>query len=168
MNLIFQYQVTWLIKYENVASISNAYRLFVPVVNEIEERAMDDEQDVDENKEVVWIPESIVACEPIKWLRQLNKTPPKPPCSQCKGNYHENQHENPCNSLNPFNKIHVFWPVFTKVLNHVKVVYGIGLVCKPWKVTGKMVSGMEYDTNYNGCSYSLLVFKKGRAKTLIK
>lgn len=42
--------------------ISEPYRLLVPFVNEIQTRAMDDEQDVDNDKEMVWIPEGIEAC----------------------------------------------------------------------------------------------------------
>lgn len=53
---------------------------------------MDDEQNVDKDEQVVWIPESIVASEPVKWLRQLNKAPSEPPSGQRESNQHEDHH----------------------------------------------------------------------------
>lgn len=38
-----------------------SYRLFVPLMNEEQEGAVDEEQDVDDSKKVVWIPECIEA-----------------------------------------------------------------------------------------------------------
>lgn len=42
--------------------ISEPYRLKVPFVHEVQKCAVDDEQDIDNDKEMVWIPEGIEAC----------------------------------------------------------------------------------------------------------
>lgn len=41
--------------------IKRTYRLLVPLVHQVKENAMDEEQDVDNDKKVVWIPERIEA-----------------------------------------------------------------------------------------------------------
>lgn len=43
----------------------NAYRLFVPFLGEIEVVAMDDEEDIDNDKEMVRVPEGIEPCESL-------------------------------------------------------------------------------------------------------
>lgn len=37
-------------------------------MNHVEENAVNDEQDVYNNKQMVWIPEGIETCEPVKGL----------------------------------------------------------------------------------------------------
>ena len=61
--------------------IIHTYRLTVPSVFKVEEYAMNDEQDVNNDKQVVWIPEGIETRQPIKRLGQLNKAPPEPSSS---------------------------------------------------------------------------------------
>jgi hypothetical protein len=41
---------------------------------------MDGEQDVDNDKQVVRIPECIVSSEPVKGFWKLNEAPPEPSC----------------------------------------------------------------------------------------
>lgn len=56
------------------------YRLKVPFVHKIEKHAVDNEQDIYNDKKVVRVPKGIEPSEPIKGLRKLNETPPEPSC----------------------------------------------------------------------------------------
>lgn len=68
------------------------YRLKVPSVNEIEKHAVDYEQDIDNDKQVVWIPEGIEASESVKGLGKLNEASSEPPCGKCEGHSHADNH----------------------------------------------------------------------------
>jgi len=75
----------------------------VPFMHEVKFYSVDDEKDVDNDKQMMWIPEGIEASEPTKWFRQLNEISPEPFGCKCKCYYHKNHHQNSSHALDAFN-----------------------------------------------------------------
>ena len=86
-----------------VIKISKLYRLKIPAVHKIEKDTVDYEQDIDNDKQVVWIPEGIEASKPIKGFGKLNEAPPKPSGGKCECHCHAYHHKNSSHTFRPFN-----------------------------------------------------------------
>lgn len=81
----------------------NAYRLFVPFLGEVEVVAMDDEEDIDNDKEMVRVPEGIEACESLDGFGEVQAVAAEPWLSQgeCYNHQHHHHHSGP-----PFCPLH--------------------------------------------------------------
>ena len=74
-------------------------------MDEIEEDAVDDEQDVDDNEEVVRVPEGVEAGEPVERLRQLDEASPEPSGGESERYCHAYHHEDAGHPFGPFDKV---------------------------------------------------------------
>ena len=63
-------------------------------MNEIKHQAMDDEQDVDQDEEVVGVPEGVEAGDAIKGFWELHQAPAEPVGGESEGNEHQHHHQN--------------------------------------------------------------------------
>lgn len=122
---------------------------------EVEEQAMDYEQNINYDKQVVRIVEGIKASEPVPWFRQLNKAPPEPFCCKYESNGHQDDHNYSSHTLNSSNKVDVLGFILSKVINQIVRILIVSLIYKPWEIACEMIAGVEYNTNHNGCSNSL-------------
>ena len=55
-----------------------SYRFVIPFLGKIKVNAMDDQENVDDDKKMVWIPESIEPGEFFKGYGEIQLIPPKP------------------------------------------------------------------------------------------
>ena len=81
----------------------NAHRFFVPFLGKIEVVAMDDEEDIDKDKEMVRVPEGIEACESLDDFGEVQAVAAEPWLSQgeCYDHQHHHHHPGP-----PFRPLH--------------------------------------------------------------
>lgn len=94
------------------------YRFVVPVVNEVEKLAVNNEQDINKRQQMMRVPKCIETTEPIKWLGKFDHTSSKPPCCKCKCHNHANHHYDTCHSHWPQQKLKVCWFRFPKFVPH--------------------------------------------------
>lgn len=125
-------------------------------MHKVEERAMDDQYDVDNDEKVVRVPERIETSESIKRFGKLNEAPPKPSRCKSESNGHEDYHYYSCHTFHSFNKIYVLRLAWAKIIHQIFLIIRISCMYKLWEITYKMITGMEYDTSNNGCSNSLV------------
>lgn len=119
------------------------------MVNEVEEHAVDDKENIHDHKQVVGVPEGIEPCYPIKRLRELHEAPPEPPCRQGKGDRHQDHHQDPSDALGTLQKIEVGWSPCPEIIDHVFVVDYVGCMYEPREITGKVVSYVKDDANHD-------------------
>lgn len=83
---------------------------------------MDDKQDVDDDEEVVRVPEGVVAGESIERLWELDEASSEPLGGESESYCHACHH---CDSGQPFHASHqlaVAWLVFSEIFTEVKLV----------------------------------------------
>lgn len=68
-------------------------------MDEVEAFSVDNEQNVDNSKQVMGVPKSIEAGKPVKGLRELHQAPAKPVCCEGEGHHHAYHHNDSSDSL---------------------------------------------------------------------
>ena len=125
-----------------------AYRLPVPSALEVKTYTMNNEQDIDNHKQMVRIPERIETSEPIKRFRQLNEISPEPFCCKSKCYCHQNHHQNSCHTFNPFNEVSVTGSMITKYAIQIRLIIFFRRNYMSRKITSKVIPGMKYNTDH--------------------
>lgn len=83
------------------------YRLLVPLVDEVHEVAVQEEEDVDYGEHVVGVPEGVETSEAAERAGQLENASPKVVASKHEGDGHEEDHGHTGKSLHTLEKVRV-------------------------------------------------------------
>ena len=70
---------------------------------------MDDQENIDEDQQMMCIPEGIKSSQMVEWPWKLDNIPPKRVSCQCEGETHHNNHENPSCACNTFQQVAISW-----------------------------------------------------------
>lgn len=124
------------------------YRLLGHIVCQKQEHGVYYEQHVDQDQQVVRVPEGIEARPPADRPRQRRRAPSRWPCREQERNDHEDHHGDPGGALGREHDLHVGWlAILEAVGDGLPEDQSVG-VGNPREVTGEVCAAMEDDADH--------------------
>lgn len=118
------------------------------MVDKVEKLSMNDEQNVDNYKQVVRVPECIESGQFVKRLRKLYYATSEPTCGESECHRHAQDHEDPGYAFWTADELRVRGPCRTEVFGEGKVHVRRG-GDEPREVAGEVVTGVKDYSNHN-------------------